>query len=96
MTERPTNAWLSVSAYARVWGVSRRTVYKWLDEGLLDSYTAPPSVIRIKNTPPGPPLPRRATSVRASDSRRLVDSGPLTSDSLTSSPRPFSRPSPAA
>lgn len=58
MTERSTNTWLSVSAYSRAYGVDRRTVYKWLDSGLLDSYRVPPRLIRIKNQPPKDSVPQ--------------------------------------
>jgi hypothetical protein len=48
--------WISISQYARAYGVDRSTVYKFLDAGLLDVYRVRcPGilVVRIRNTPPG-------------------------------------------
>lgn len=47
----PSVAWLSISAYARAYSVDRKTVYKWLDEGLLDTFRVH-HVIRILHKPP--------------------------------------------
>ncbi len=52
MREKATNEWLSIGAYARAHGVSRATVYKWLECGLLEHYRMPPSLVRIRNMPP--------------------------------------------
>lgn len=51
MKERTTNAWLSIGAYARTYGISRPTVKKWLTAGLLETYRFM-GVIRIKNLEP--------------------------------------------
>lgn len=46
--------WLSISAYARTYHVDRKTVYKWLDAGLLETFRVD-KVIRIANHPPVSP-----------------------------------------
>lgn len=43
--------WVSITTYARIHGVSRPTVYKWLDADLLE-YFREGGVVRIKNLPP--------------------------------------------
>lgn len=43
--------WLTVTAYARAYSVNRKTVYKWLDAGLLTTFTAY-KTIRIADSPP--------------------------------------------
>ena len=43
--------WVSVTRYATIYGVSRTTVYKWLDAGLLESYRVS-ATLRIRNMPP--------------------------------------------
>lgn len=43
--------WLSVSDYARRYGVDRGTVYKWLNAELLDVYKMG-LIVRIRNRPP--------------------------------------------
>lgn len=43
--------WLSISAFARKYGVHRHTVAKWLRERLLETYRAK-SVIRIRDLKP--------------------------------------------
>ena len=48
---RPPPIWLSISAYARVWGIDRATVYKWLAAGLLDHYRVG-RCIRVKDQQP--------------------------------------------
>ena len=55
-----TDTWLSVSEYARAYGVDRSTVYKFMDAGLLDYYRVQiPGmlVVRIRNLPPDRHLP---------------------------------------
>jgi len=47
----PPAEWLSVTAYARVHGVSRRTVQKWLRAAILKTYRVG-TLIRIRNIPP--------------------------------------------
>lgn len=56
MRERSTNAWLSVGAYARTYGLTRQTVYKLLDANLLETFTIL-GLRRIKNLPPDHHLP---------------------------------------
>lgn len=43
--------YLSIEAYARQWGVSRQTIYKWLDAELLEHYRFD-GMVRIKNICP--------------------------------------------
>lgn len=50
-----SESWLSVSEYARTYGVDRSTVYKFIDAGLLDYYRVQAPgllVVRIRNLPP--------------------------------------------
>lgn len=47
-----TDQWLCITDYAQQYGVSRPTVYKWMDAGLLVTYRVN-SIIRIYNHPPG-------------------------------------------
>lgn len=56
-TEPELPAWLSVSAYARTYGLTRNTVYKLLEHHLLQVYTltGPVDVIRIRNRAPDDP-----------------------------------------
>lgn len=49
---------MSISAYARAYGVDRSTVYKWLDAGLLVTYRVG-RLIRVKHQPPLPENPPR-------------------------------------
>jgi excisionase family DNA binding protein len=50
---RPSDValWVSITQYAEIHSVSRPTVYKWLDAGLLESYRVG-GVIRIRTSPP--------------------------------------------
>lgn len=43
--------WLCITDYAVAYGVTRPTVYKWLDAGILETYKVQ-RVIRIRNIPP--------------------------------------------
>jgi len=43
--------WLSLSAYARTYGLSRHTVYRLLEEHALETYRIF-KVVRIRNLPP--------------------------------------------
>ena len=43
--------WLSISAFARAYGVDRGTVYKWLKSELLDTYRVG-KLERIRNLTP--------------------------------------------
>lgn len=60
MSEQPVSRdqvrreWLSVSAYARKYGVDRNTVYKWEALGLLELYRVG-AVVRIKDQKPTKP-----------------------------------------
>lgn len=47
----PDTLWVSISAYARIYGIDRSTVYKWLDSGLLTTYRVG-KCIRVKHQPP--------------------------------------------
>jgi excisionase family DNA binding protein len=53
----PEIRWVSISQYARLYGIDRRTVYKWLDAGLLTVYRVD-RVVRIKALPPLPAMRR--------------------------------------
>ena len=48
-----TDQWLCITDYAAQYGVSRPTVYKWIDAGLVLTFKVD-SVIRIYNQPPSP------------------------------------------
>lgn len=50
----PPETWISIAKYARVWGLSRPTVYKLLESGLLTTYEthAGGPITRILNAPP--------------------------------------------
>ena len=50
--------WLSVSAYARTYGIDRSTVYKWLADGLLITYRVG-RLIRVKDQRPLASKPER-------------------------------------
>ena len=59
----PTDpAWLSISDYAFHYGVSRKTVWKWLTSGLLETYRVG-RCLRIKNMAP---LVTKSTELRKS------------------------------
>lgn len=45
------SAWVSITHYAQIHDVTRPTVYKWLECGLLEFYRVN-GVVRIKNQPP--------------------------------------------
>lgn len=50
-----TDQWLCITDYAHTYGVSRPTVYKWMDAGVLVEgvhYYRVESVVRIYNRPP--------------------------------------------
>jgi excisionase family DNA binding protein len=49
---RPEPArWISISQYARLYGVSRPTVYKWLKAGLLETWKVG-QCVRVLNRRP--------------------------------------------
>jgi hypothetical protein len=43
--------WVTITRYADIHGVSRPTVYKWMDAGLLIMYRVD-GVVRVLNQPP--------------------------------------------
>lgn len=43
--------WLTVTAYARIYGVSRGVVYKWLRADLLEIFRVG-ALLRVRNQPP--------------------------------------------
>lgn len=51
MPRRDPAVWINISRYARAYGVDRKTVYKWLAAGLLESWRVG-MVVRIKHQPP--------------------------------------------
>lgn len=51
MTPAPRAEWVTVTAYAHRFGISRATVYKWLDAKLLETYRLR-HVLRVRNLPP--------------------------------------------
>lgn len=51
--------WLSISAYARQYGVHRNTVAKWLESDALITYRFG-RVVRVRNVPPANPRHSRA------------------------------------
>jgi hypothetical protein len=62
MSTTQGQGWLSITEYAKEYGVERSTVYKYMDAELVDYYRvrAPGLlVVRIRNTPP---CPRAAVS----------------------------------
>lgn len=48
---RVAREWLSRAAYAEKYGVSLRTVWKWLDVGALETYRVG-KILRIRDLPP--------------------------------------------
>lgn len=47
----PPADWVTISAFARRYGIDRHTVYKWLDARILQTY-AVGKLLRIRNLPP--------------------------------------------
>lgn len=47
----PPPDWISISAFARKYGVDRSIVYKWLRAQVLDTYEVG-TLLRIRNLPP--------------------------------------------
>lgn len=48
--------WVSITEYATLYDVSRTTVYKWVDAGLLETFQVEKTV-RVRNRPPVSPSP---------------------------------------
>lgn len=61
-----TPEWVSVTDYARIFSVSRPTVYKWIEGGLLVTYRVE-QVLRIKNQPPVLVKAKPRTRTKAQD-----------------------------
>jgi excisionase family DNA binding protein len=55
--------WISVRRYCEIYGLSRATVYKYLDSGLLESWQVG-RVLRVKNEPPQESKPQRSVGRR--------------------------------
>lgn len=49
--------WLSISAFARKYGIDRTTVYKWLSCELLLTYRVG-NLLRVRNLPPDQHAPQ--------------------------------------
>lgn len=47
----PPSEWLTIRRYALTYGANRKTVFKWLDQGLLEWYRVG-FFLRVKNQPP--------------------------------------------
>ncbi len=62
MTPAPQPIWVSISTYAVLYQANRKTVYKWLEAGLLETFRVG-RCIRVLNQPP---RDRRQPSVRRS------------------------------
>jgi hypothetical protein len=50
----PQPEWVSTVAYGRIYGIDARTVRKWVDAGLLQTYRVK-QTIRVRNVPPQEP-----------------------------------------
>lgn len=48
---REAERWISISRYAVIYGVSRPTVYKWLEAGLVE-YLRVNRCVRVRNHKP--------------------------------------------
>lgn len=69
MKEHRLNRWLSISAYARAYGLSRPTVRKLLDQHLLDAYRVL-GLTRIRNLEPDAHHPAARPLENAPDLRK--------------------------
>jgi len=56
--DTPPEVWVTITRYAVLYGVTRPTVYKWLECGLLEYYQAG-AVVRVKNQLPRSVNPRK-------------------------------------
>lgn len=54
----PDHGWISVTRYCERYDVDRKTVYKYLDSGLLESWQVG-RVLRVENRPPHTTKPQR-------------------------------------
>lgn len=50
--DRVLREWISVSRYATKYGISRHTLYKWMDAGVVHFYRVE-RVVRVRDQPPG-------------------------------------------
>jgi hypothetical protein len=55
--------WVSVTRYCELYDVNRKTVYKYLDAGLLQSWRVG-RVLRVAHRPPLAAVPQRSLPVR--------------------------------
>lgn len=53
----PRPVWVSISTYAVLYDTNRKTVYKWLDAGLLETFRVG-RCIRVLNQPPSDRRPK--------------------------------------
>lgn len=42
------NGWMNMTEAAKYLGISRRTIYRWIDKGIIKVYEIGPGVKRIK------------------------------------------------
>jgi len=63
MDDRQTqSAYVSISTFARIYGIDRGTVYKWLRAHMLETYKLG-KVLRIRNLAPDQHHPHRGANV---------------------------------
>lgn len=55
----PKPEWVSVASYCTIYGLHRNTVYKYMDNGLLEMWQVG-RVLRVKNEPPAEAKKTRA------------------------------------
>jgi hypothetical protein len=60
-----TPLWVRISEYAILYSTNRKTVYKWLEAGLLDQFRVG-RCIRVRNVPPAETREPRVIHNRAS------------------------------
>ncbi len=53
MTQETPPVWVSVRRYCELYAVNRKTVYKYLEAGLLPSWQVG-RILRVQNQPPQP------------------------------------------
>lgn len=64
-----TPEWVSITAYALQFSVTRKTVYKWLEAGLLDTFRVG-RCIRVLNQPPTDRRPKHPIYVNRKQEER--------------------------